>query len=359
MPEKYNATEFSRLQRPCDAYRYASLKAWVLKFSVFLILCVFYIFTLGCSSVNLGDAVQLANKGSQAAISYENTLNSTSVEIDRYRELQFLVAPLRNLDLPDKGLLTNIEGVQKALSARAQMMAQLANLYSSFGALASYNAEKNFEDSFSSFVGAGNHFANTLGVTGQPISALAAGTIGNVGGLITSEIQKRRVEAGSAAIRERLSQVVPFLQKEESVLMNLQRALSASAGSAAVELWNHGLGSPDPIFADNIGTFGLKYDSASFKNACQNKAAGNERSRCLARVSDAIKSVVAERANVAVEAQTKVLTSNINAINSLIAAHAQLEMGQQLNLATLGAQIAAMQAIVNNINNSIGQKASK
>src|SRR5208282_3050936 len=98
-------------------------------------------FASACSNVNLGDAVQLANSGKQAATTYENTITSTSTEIDRFREGQYLVSPLRNVDQPDPILLNTLSSIQTALSMRATMMAHLADVYTSFGALASYDAK--------------------------------------------------------------------------------------------------------------------------------------------------------------------------------------------------------------------------
>src|SRR6202035_2612816 len=115
----------------------------------------------------------------------------------------------------------------------------------------------------------------------QAISAVAGSIAANVGGLIASEVQKNKVKAASAAIRERLVQVVPFLQKEAGTLTDLKEGLGTFAGATAVELLNHGIGSPDPIFADNIGSLGLVYKSGSYKNACQNLPTAN-RPECLA-----------------------------------------------------------------------------
>jgi hypothetical protein len=324
-----------------------------LKCAGIILVCAFWSLTLAaCSNINLGDASQLGSTGNQAATTYENTIKATSTEIDRYRELQYLTAPLRNLPAPDSTLLGYLTVTENALSARANLMAQLANVYSSFGALASYDAQGNVTGSINGLAGAGNDFAHAVGVTGNPIPEVAGSVIANAGGLIASDIQKHKVKAASAEIRERLTMLVPLLQKEQSTMVDLQRGLGASVGSAAVELWNHGIGSPDPIFADDIGTFGLQYVPGSYKTACK-QFPPSQQQVCFTSVQQGVVDVVQLRAQRDVETQIRVLNSNIQAIQALLDAHEKLEAGDPIDLATLSANIADMQSIVNNINQTL------
>lgn len=289
--------------------------------------------------------------GNRAASEYQQTILSTSTQIDRYREAQFLVAPFRNLPEPDKALLGYLDDTQNALSARATLMAHLAEVYSSLDALASYDAQGDITGSLNGLAGAGNSFANAVGVSDQPIPPIAASSISSTGGLIASEIQKRKVKAASAALRERLILLVPFLQREGATLANLEKGLGASAGSTAVELWNHGIGSPDPIFAANIGTFGLSYVAGSYKNTCQNLPEA-EQPDCRRQVRDAVVAVVKLRARRDIELQVRLLQLNIQAIQALISAHQQREAGEPVNLATLAEKIAQAQTVVASINQS-------
>ena len=318
----------------------------------------------GCSNINLGDAAELANTGGKASSAYASSISQTSGGIDRFVEAQYLVAPVRHLPEPDLAPPTgtvdcarselstaeNIACVQEALAARRIMLMKLAQVYASFGALASYDAQKNMTDALTDLAGSVDQFAKTVGTSGAPAGAGAV--TADVGGIFASEIQKRKVADASQAIRRQLTAVVPIIEKERVAMESLQRVLVTDAGVTAEVLYKNGIGTPDPILADNIGEFGLSYQPGSYSHACENLAR-SESDECKRNLERGIRAAVLLRAKRRAGDQAALIDSNVAAIKALSDAHTQLEAGQPIDLALVTQQLAALRGIVDDLNKSL------
>jgi hypothetical protein len=305
----------------------------------------------GCSSLNLDSAVKLATAGQSAANAYKNSIQSTKASINQYVEGLYLTAPLTHNSPPDQNMLQSIAQVQTALSKRAAMMGALADVYTQFGALASYDAKTEMSSSISSLDTAANSFASV--VHGNSIPNVADTLASQGGGMIGSEIQKRKVKAASEAIRTILLSVVDSINKEKDILASIQTKLAINAGQTAVDLWENGIGSPDPILADNIGTFGLQYVSGDYKNVCTKLPKAQDQDSCITAFRQAIANVVQTRADREIQDQSALINSNIAAIQNLAAAHKQLEEGEPVDVSSVTQEVQSLNSLVTDVNKSL------
>jgi len=318
----------------------------------------------GCTNISLRDAADLANVGTKAARAYALAILQTSGSLDQFVEAQYLTAPLQHLPEPDlappegkvncsgRDLSTgeNIECIKEALDARRVMLIKLADLYSSFGALTSYNAQQNVNEALTDLSGSIDQFAQALGQPGMPAGADVVSA--DVGGVLASQIQKRKVKRASKAIRQRLEVIIPLIEKERATMESLQRVLVQDAGVTAVVLYRNGIGAPDPILANNIGTFGLSYEPGSYSHACETLR-GQGREECMHNFEKGIREVVLLRAKRRARDQVAVIDSNAAAIKALSDAHSRMEDGQPINLALVTQQLMTLRTIVDDLNSSL------
>ncbi|MGH7879727.1 MAG: hypothetical protein ACREQD_09540, partial [Candidatus Binataceae bacterium] len=189
-----------------------------------------------CSSIDLRSAVALGNTGLQTAATYQQSIHALSPGLDNFIEGQFLLVPLTGRPAPDEALERSVARIQSALSARAAMLGQLAQVYTSFVALASYDASGQVKSSLAGLDGSINNFATTLGATSPPISSGAAAQLTDAGGLIAAQAQKRKTLEASAAIRARLGPIIELLGTENERYQDLQAVITNGLKDTAVAL---------------------------------------------------------------------------------------------------------------------------
>lgn len=306
-----------------------------------------------CSSVNLQSAVLLGNTGVQAATAYQKAISTLSPGLDNFMEGQYMLAALNpyKYSPPTASLRDSISKLQSALSARAALLGDLAQVYTGFIALASYDASGQVKTSLSALDGAINNYATALGASTPVISPVADAVITDTGGLFATEYQKRAVLKTSKAISVRLKATIDLLGAENAIYAGLQDEITRGLRDSALALWQHGIGAPDPIIVDQIGSFGLTYSPGSYSQACANGDAA-ARAQCRARFTDAIAQAIRYRASRTAALQAETMKSNQSALAGLVAAHAQFEKGKPLDLVAVNQQLALIRSIIDDINNA-------
>jgi len=313
-----------------------------------------------CSSISLQSAVALGNTGVQTGTTYQQAITVISPGLDNFLEGQYMLAALdpAKYSAPDNNLLNNVKQIESALSARAVLLGRLSQLYTSFVALASYDASGQVKSGLTSLDGAINNYASVLGAASPPISSVADTAISDAGGIIASEIQKHMVLKASEAIVPRLNAISGLLANENAKYAALQDEITRGLRDTALVLWEHGIGAPDPILSSQIGSFGLTYVTGSYSQACKNGVAAAQQV-CKDQFDAAIKKAVENRAARVAALQAQSITSNQAALNGLIAAHGELEKGKPLDLTAITEQLTTIRGVIDDINNAQKSNAQK
>ncbi len=306
-----------------------------------------------CSSLNLQSAVSLGNTGIQAATTYQQAILVLSPGLDNFMEGQYMLAALNpdKYSPPTDSLRDSINKLQSALSARAELLGQLAQVYTGLIALVSFDATGQVKTSLSALDGAINNYATVLGASTPVILTVADAAITDTGGFFTAEYQKRAVLKASKAISARLKTTIDLFADENAIYAGLQDEITRGLRDSALALWQHGIGAPDAILVDQIGMLGLTYSPGSYSHACANDDAA-ARAQCQARFNDAITQAIRYRASRTAALQAETMKSNQSALAGLVAAHEQLEKGQPLDLAAVTQQLALIRGIIDDINNA-------
>jgi hypothetical protein len=306
-----------------------------------------------CSSISLQSAVALGNTGVQTSTTYQQAIAVISPGLDNFLEGQYMLAALdpAKYSEPNNSLVNSIKQIQSALSARAVLLGRLSQLYTSFVALASYDASGQVKSGLTSLDGAIDNYASALGSASPLISSAADSAISDAGGIIASEIQKHMVLKASEAIVPRLNAISGLLATENSKYGALQDEITRGLRDTTLVLWEHGVGAPDPILSSQIGPFGLTYVTGSYAQACKNVVAAAQ-DGCKKQFDSAIEKAVGNRAARVVALQGQSIASNQAALNGLIAAHGEFEKGKPLDLTAITEQLAAISAVVADINSA-------
>ena len=310
-----------------------------------------------CSSISLQSAVALGNTGVQTSTTYQQAITVISPGLENFLEGQYMLAALdpAKYSEPNSNLVNSVKQIQSALWARAVLLGRLSHLYTSFIALASYDASGQVKSGLTSLDGAINNYANALGAASPLISSSADSAISEAGGVIASEIQKHMLLKASEAIVPRLNAISGLLATENSKYAALQDEITRGLRDTTLALWKHGIGAPDPILNSQIGSFGLTYVTGSYAQACKNVVAAGQEA-CKKQFDTAIEKAVESRAARVAALQAQSIASNQAALNGLITAHGEFEKGKPLDLTAITAQLATIASVVDEINS--GQKSN-
>lgn len=302
-----------------------------------------------CANVNRA-AQQLATRGNQAAVSYQQALTQTGGYLDGYLEGQYLLAPLTGREPPGAGMLDSLHKLNRALAARAAMMGALANTYTAFGELASYGAAQQTESALDNLAGAGQAYAGALDVQWPPIASAAGKIAALAGGWLVAGVQARQLREASILIRQRLEAIIRVMEKERQALSLIREEIVRGNQQTAIALWRLGIGSPFPIIESQIGSFGLTVDQGALERR-MNEMPAAERAQLRA----AIDSVIDLRARRKQALEADLVEANIDALRRLVAEHRAFEHDKPLDLQAVSEQISRMRAIVEQINQASAQ----
>lgn len=298
----------------------------------------------GCG-VNREAALRLAEKGTQAATTYQTSMSSTITRLDTYVDGQVLQAPLRDTAPPTAATLDSFARIERQLQLRAVMMADLADAYVAMSALSTYDAAGEVESSITDLNGSINEFGLALGSPSNVIGDASGQIAARGGGFLAGQVQARMIRKTSELLRGSLEEMAKLLERERGVLVALNEEIVRGNGQTVIALWNLGIGRPDPILREQMtGSVGLQYEPGQYDKAY---AALDPARR--ARLRDAVADVVRRRTWRALRVQDQILGQTITGVRALIVAHEELEAGEEVTLASVAGNLAVMRSLVDEL----------
>jgi len=264
--------------------------------------------------------------------------------VDTYLADEDMLAVLNpaKFSKPTQDQVTQAGQLQKALDMRAGLMRQLAKTYSTFNALAAYDASGEAEGAIKGLTGAVNAYAKALDKP-QPISSTADIVIQAAAGAILREAQASRLRQASVLIRTRLEVFQKLLGDEAETYKGLAQVLASSATRTTLELYKVGIGSPHPIIAELIATPGFEY-RLSEQQLRQVKPEDAQKIRL------GVERIVERRMDKQAQSEQALIGDTQDGVQALITEHTRFEAGEALNLASLSAIIEKFRGIVDQIN---------
>ena len=140
-------------------------------------------FLVACSSVEIPAANQLATSGVAASAAAQDATETTRADLIQVLRIETLRSALQpGIDPPSKDMKDNIEDIRHKLAARSGMFGDLKDLYSSFLALASYDASAAFTSAATETRTSINAFADALGKA-SPFGNVSGPAIDTVAGI--------------------------------------------------------------------------------------------------------------------------------------------------------------------------------
>ena len=296
--------------------------------------------TAGCSTISREAAIHLSSEGGVAAKSYQESLNTTRKELERYVEGQYMLSPLTGRAEPTKDMLASITQIDNAFALRAAMMSRLGAVYVAFNNLASYDAGAEVEAAVTGFTGAVNAYAAVVSPGANPISDVAGKLAARGAGFLANWEQSRRLKQASILVRERLEPVIGLLDKERTLYDALRTEIVTGSGRSAIALWNIGIGRPDSILEEQLGTFGLLYDKDHYERHLTALSFSDRDN-----LKKAIASIIRHRVDRRISLETQLIEGSQEGFQMLIAAHRKLENGKELTLETFTAHLIVIRKI--------------
>src|ERR1039458_5547416 len=294
------------------------------------------LFAVGCTSVNKDAASKLADQGASVAKTIGQSYQSTDQNIDRYVAGEFLLSGLKPGYSPPSGaMLKSIDTVKEELLLRQQMLAGLGEVYTSFGALCTYDAKGEVEKSLGNTVQAGNNLAALLG--GGAISDSAGKLFATAGGAVAGQVQSARIKDASAKIRSLLQGIVFLLQKtnEQAAVVAVREEITRGKLKVAREFWTGDFALADGIIDEQIQAYGLTPNASALSHASHNPG-----------LRDGISAVLAWRQKQEGDSQVAAYNAAIQSLRTLINEHAKIEAGEPVNLVAIQGYTATVQQYV-------------
>jgi hypothetical protein len=294
------------------------------------------LFSAGCGSVNKDAASKLADQGALVAKTIGQSYQSTDQDIARYVEGEFLLSGLKpGYSPPSDAMLKSIDTVEEELRLRQQMLAGLGDVYTSFGALCTYDAKGEIEKSLGNTVQAGNSLAALLG--GGAISDSAGKLFAMAGGDVAGQVQFARIKDASAKIRSLLQGIVFLLQKtnEQAVVVAVREEITRGKLKVAREFWTGDFALADGILDEQIQAYGLTPNASALSYASQNPG-----------LRDGVSAVLAWRQKQEEDSQVAAYNAAIQSLRTLINEHAKIEAGEPVNLVAIQSYMATVQQYV-------------
>ncbi len=290
----------------------------------------------GCSSLNKQAAGKLADQGASVANTIGQSYQSTSQDLARYVEGEYLLSGLKpGYSPPDDNMLKSIATVEGELHSRQQMMAGLSDVYTSFGALCTYDAQGEVEKSLGNAVQAGNSLATLLG--GGAISDSAGKLFAQTTGAIAGQVQAGRIKDASVKIRSLLAGIIFLLQKsnEQAAIVAAREEIARDKLKVATTFWADDFATADGILDGQIQSYGLTPNPSALVHASQNPA-----------LKEGVSQVLKWRHQQELAAQADAYQATIQALQKLNTEHARIEAGEPADLGTIQNNLATIQQYV-------------
>lgn len=234
--------------------------------------------------------------------------------------------------LRDGAVAVQMSRVANIVRLRGRALDQLAAAYRALGAEADYDARTDFETKITAATEGVNTLAVAVGLGPLPQLATAGARI--LGGQLATNAQQRRLERGSARLRELAIHLRAALVAEQRLHTDVDNITTALDANSRRALARAGLVPALPSLKDVITTTGFPSpgDSA-LQGAIDRDAALAAAGRVTA---------LSSRPPPLAEA----LQASITVLDALIAKHRDFEAGQPLSLADLTATVARLTELV-------------
>lgn len=290
----------------------------------------------GCTSINKDAASKLASEGSSVANTVGQSYQSTSDDLTQYVEGEYLLSAIaEGHSPPSDAMLADIKTIQSELQLRKQLLGGLGDLYSSFGALCSYDAQGEVEKSLGATIQAGNGLATQLG--GGAISDSAGKLFADAGGAVAGAVQSDRIKNASAKIRSALQGIIFLLEKsnDQVTLVGIRKEISVAKLEVAKKLWEGGFASANGVLDRQVQDLGLTPNESALSVASKNQG-----------MQAGVEAILVWRQKQEVAAEADAYASTIQALRSLVNEHAKIEAGESVSLGTVQGYLATVQQYV-------------
>jgi len=202
-----------------------------------------FAFLVACSSVEIPAANQLATSGVAASAAAQDATETTRADLIQVLRIETLRSALQpGISPPSQSMTDSIGQIRQQLAARSAMFGDLKDLYSSFLALASYDASAAFTSAATETRTSINAFADALGKA-SPFGDVSGPAIDTVAGIVGEEIQKRKIRSASKTVRRAVEQVVALLESPEEgkAMTRIRQAVVEEYAEGAKALWDAGV----------------------------------------------------------------------------------------------------------------------
>lgn len=293
----------------------------------------------GCSSVSLDDARALATNGETVA-----SADAAFIVIPRQQHATYVssLSLASRMGECNTYALTPMssEGLERAsnyfseLASVQAFFLEAAATYRAFGDLASYDSAQQVETGLGGMTAAGNDFAAK--VKAPAIPANVGGVISKLGGMTAEEVQKRKLEAGSVAIRERLEPFAAALRKYKAGFLKVRQEDSVIGYEVAETLWCAGLIDARPALRQIIAGYG--FDLADGGKAIT--------ATTTPSLKKPVASIFQAKRAAALDEIATAYDQVIAGLDALIAEHRKFEQGQPVDGEYLQKQILNIRTLV-------------
>lgn len=285
--------------------------------------------SIGCSSINLNTAKNLADNGSNASLQIADAYGQRSVDLEQYLEGENILAGLKKgYSIPDQKLVVTVDAVKAEMLQRQEIFNNLVNTYEAFSQLAVYDESEQVETSIRNLTAAVNDYSRMTQnkvVFTQPQEDLAA----IAGSQLFEKYHELKVKKASALIRERLQAIQQLLtaKTESSAVRAMEKEIDRNQLQVAIALWQEGLGLPTEIIASHIENYGLKVNRKETVKQVERATQG--------KMQQAIENVMKFRNQRRIRQRDQAYEAAIQSVQALITAHHQLENGQEISIESL------------------------
>ena len=300
-----------------------------------LILLLVTVLSVGCIDLQAGQT--LAKNGAALSRQARDTLQSTNSSISDYLDADTIVSKISTIpqNPVSEDSKASLSRISASLAIRAQLLDNLAKCYDSLGLLASYDAAGQVERSINDVTDSVNALADKLGDKSPPISKVS-GEISSISlGAVAHFAQMQQLKTASGLLKLRTKRAQELLAIERQRLDSLRETISSTRGQAAIELVRIGVGTSDySVLQKDLVAFGFIYSA----DQAAKVAATNS------KLQEALHDIAVRHIADHVTLDKQSLDATIVGLAALVAEHEKLEKGMPLDMATVGAIIAQLQA---------------
>jgi hypothetical protein len=286
----------------------------------------------GC--VSLDSARSLSAAGVQTGDAAKAVLNAADPMAANYLARETLRAAIENDTPPTEAFRMQVDQVSLNLELRKQLISDLVDAYSAFGALADYDATERYSTALSALDVSIAAFAKEVK---RPVPNLSkAATRGPIVlGWYANWVRSGALMRGSKSLAERVSVISNLLEAEKEISKSLFETYATQNKALTLGLWRLNFLSARDAFADQklVSGFAIVPDTATFTSS-------NDKATAV------VTAITELRVQSEVRRYSAQLDTSILALKELKAQHETFEATREVNLSQLKAVIAQLNTLV-------------